>query len=441
MSANQAASTPRGLSASSAAVVIPCLNEAENLDALLPRVQSVIEELDLPAAVYVVDGGSTDASVEIAQRHGARVLRQRGEGYGGAIRTAFEDIDAEYLITLDADFSHHPAILKYLCAMRHEADIVIASRYVAQGHAEMPWMRKALSRILNAAFRRILSVPVYDLSSGYRLYNRKAVASLDLRFSTYAVLQEILVKAFCEGYTVREIPFHYQPRRHGKTHARLIRFGRDYLAALGRMWALRNGIESADYDTRAFFSRIPLQRYWQRKRYRILLRFIGDHLRVLDCGCGSSQLLNGAPQVIGLDIQPRKLRFMRRPGRRLVNASALDLPFRDGAFEVVVCSEMIEHLPESERLFEELGRCVEPGGLLILGTPDYGRWQWPVIETFYRLIRPSGYADEHITRYTRQGLLEQLNRADFRVEDQAYILGGELILKARKPVAETNKES
>jgi SAM-dependent methyltransferase len=102
---------------------------------------------------------------------------------------------------------------------------------------------------------------------------------------------------------------------------------------------------------------------------------------------------------------------------------------------------MIEHLPESERLFEELGRCVEPGGLLILGTPDYGRWQWPVIETFYRLIRPSGYADEHITRYTRQGLLEQLNRADFRVEDQAYILGGELILKARKPVAETNKES
>lgn len=415
------------------AVVVPCLNEADNLQLLLPQIGAVLQELDIPASVYIVDGGSTDGTPAVAERFGAQVLQQRGTGYGGAIKTAFEDIEATYLITLDADMSHHPAILKYLYAMRHQAEIVIASRYMKQGYGAMPWSRKILSGSLNWGFRHLLDLPVGDLSSGFRLYHRKAVKALNLEFSTYAVLQEILVKAFCEGYKVKEIPFHYLPRRHGKTHARLLRFGRDYLAVLWKMWSLRNSIASADYDNRAFNGLVPLQRYWQRERYRIILGFIGDKLRVLDAGCGSTQILNGAPQIIGLDLQLRKLRFMRRRGRRLVNASTFALPFRDQAFEVVISSEVIEHIEESDALFDELIRCVAPGGILILGTPDYGGWQWPFIEWLYGRLKPSGYAEEHITHYTFERLVQRLERMGLTIEDYKYILGAELIIKARKP--------
>ena len=415
------------------AIVVPCLNEGPNLRLLLPKLRAVLNDMRLPFEAYVIDGGSSDDTVAVAKENGAHVLQQRGTGYGGAIATAFEDINATYIITLDADFSHHPSIIRYLYALRHEAEIVIASRYLPQGYGAMPFSRRILSGLLNRVFRKALSLDVHDLSSGYRLYNRKAVAALKLRHSTYAILQEILTKAHCQGYRIREIPFHYLPRRHGKTHARLFRFAIDYLVVLFEMWRLRSGIESADYDHRAFFSRIPLQRYWQRQRYQIILEFIEDHLRVLDAGCGSSEIMNGAPQIVGMDILRRKLRFLRRPGRRLVNASTFDLPFKEAAFEVVISSQVIEHIPEEDRIFEELLRCLEPGGVLILGTPDYGGWQWPFIEKLYGFFKPTGYADEHITHYTFQSLTQRLTKLGLTIEDHRYILGGELILKARKP--------
>jgi dolichol-phosphate mannosyltransferase len=413
-------------------VVIPTLDEAVNLDRLLPRVRSVLDRMRVESCVYVLDGGSTDGTQAVAARHGAVVIRQRGKGYGGALRTAFEEVEAVSILTLDADFSHHPAIIEYLYALRDRADIVIASRYVRGGYAQMPQGRLMLSFVLNTIFRFALDLPVRDMSSGFRLYRRSLLRSFALEHDTYAVLQEVLVKAYCQGYQILEVPFHYRPRLAGSSHARVLRFGLDYLSVLWAMWRLRNSIRSADYDTRAFHSRIPLQRWWQRRRYEIILGFIGDHMSVLDVGCGSTQILNGAPQVVGTDIQASKLRFMRRPARRLVNASLDALPFRSEAFEVVVCSQVIEHVPEREDVFTELVRLVEPGGSLILGTPDYGSWQWPLIERIYDFVQPAGYAEEHITHYTRDRLIARLETLGLEIEACATIWRSELIIHARK---------
>ena len=415
------------------AIVVPCLDEAENLRTLLPMLKSVADTLDTDAALYVLDGGSKDGTPQVAAEHGVAVLQQRGKGYGGAIRTALEDIDAEYILTLDADFSHPPAFIRYLWAVRDQAEIVIASRYAPQGFGAMPLSRTVLSGLLNVVFRKVLSLDVHDLSSGFRLYRRRAVCKLNLTYDTYAILQEILVKSYCEGYRVREIPFHYRPRKHGSTHARLFQFAVVYLKALRTMRNLRNSIESADYDSRAFFSRIPLQRWWQRRRYRIILDLIGAHMRVLDAGCGSTQMLNGAPQIVGMDLQHKKLRFMRRAGRRLVNASTFDLPFKRESFDVVVSSQVIEHIPEEDQVFEELDRVLAPGGMLIVGTVDYGRPWWPMIEKAYAFFQPRGYADEHITRYTFDKLKQRLEGMGYVLETYRYIMAGEMILQARKP--------
>jgi dolichol-phosphate mannosyltransferase len=412
------------------AIVITGLKRLEDLAPSVAAVARVVDAGTLPAAIWLPDDSRLPGLAAAAAAHNVGVVPQQGAGYGAALKAAFAGIDADFIATIDCDGSHPPVLLRYLFAARHTADIVIASRYVRQGYSEMPWPRAIASASLNAAFRRLLDLPFRDLSSGYRLYRRDAIRQLQPGMSSFAVLQEIAVKAYCEGYVIREIPMHYRTRSQRSDSVSL---GIDYARTLRAMWRLRNSVDSCDYDTRAFYSIIPLQRYWQRRRYQIVTRYVGDAARVLDAGCGSTQMLNGAPQTIGMDPQLRKLRFMQTPGRRLVNGSTFALPFRSGVFDVVVSSQVIEHLVPDPEIFNELVRCIRPGGLLVLGTVDYGGWQWPLIERAYGAVKPTGYADEHITHYTRRSLFDLIARLGLIVEDHQYILGGEIIIKARKP--------
>src|SRR5205823_3548681 len=83
------------------------------------------------------------------------------------------------------------------------------------------------------------------------------------------------------------------------------------------------------------------QRYWQRRRFKLITGFMRGFERVLDVGCGSSRILGSKPDMVGLDVQAHKLRFDRRYGNPLVHASIFALPFRDASFDCVGGSEMI----------------------------------------------------------------------------------------------------
>ncbi|MFQ5667998.1 MAG: glycosyltransferase [Candidatus Binatia bacterium] len=423
-------------------VLLPVLNERENLSALLPRLARVLGELGCASEVLVVDGGSRDGTVEAAQGLGARVLVQREPGYGGALREAFAAAAGQFLLTLDADLSHDPDFIVKLWRARTSADVVIASRYVKGGVAYMPLGRKVLSRVLNRFFAIGLGLPVRDLSSGFRLYRAAVLADLDLHGRNFDILEEVLVKAYAQGWRVVEVPFTYYPRDRGASHARIVRFGLDLLRSFLRLWKLRSSIESADYDERAFYSRIPLQRHWQRRRHRIITAMARGAGRTLDVGCGSSVILQSLNNAVGLDVLANKLRYMRQYGVPLVRGSVTALPVRDGRFDCVVCSQVIEHLPADPVIFDELIRVLRPGGLLILGTPDYDTVGWRTIEPLYGVAAPGGYKDEHITHYTRASLSELAARHGLEIVEHAYVYRSELIMAMRKPVrADTTRVS
>jgi len=196
---------------------------------------------------------------------------------------------------------------------------------------------------------------------------------------------------------------------------------------------LRNSVDAADYDYRAFDSPIWLQRYWQQTRQRIILAFLERHDGILDIGCGSSRILLALPAAIGLDILRRKLRWLQPRHRLLVQGSCDRLPFQDESFNAVINSEVIEHVPDVPDILTEMWRVLRPGGLLILGTPDYGRWLWWVLEWIYGKVLPGAYAHEHITRFTRQQLATRLQAVGYEILDCQYVGFCEMIFKARKP--------
>jgi dolichol-phosphate mannosyltransferase len=417
-------------------IILPVVNESENLRQLLPRLKTVMERERLGFEIIVVDGGSSDGTLQTATELGARAVAERRRGYAGALETGFAEAQGDYVLTLDADLSHEPAFAAKLWRARSEADIVIASRYVRGGAAFAGAARFWLSRLLNLWMRRLLSMPVCDLSSGFRLYRRAVLQDLNLVARNFEVIEEVLVKAYAQGYSLCEVPFTYFPRESGRSHARLLRFGLDLIRSSLSLWKLRNSISSADYDERAFYSLIPLQRYWQRRRHRIAISWARGADRVLDIGCGSSVIIQSLNNAVGMDVSMGKLRFLRRRGIELVRGSAFSLPFTDDAFDCVISSQVIEHIPYDDVLFTEIKRVLAPGGLLIIGTPDYSTLGWQIIEPLYGTLMPGGYRDEHITHYTRESLSGILVDRGFVHEETAYVARSELIMKFRKPAVD-----
>jgi SAM-dependent methyltransferase len=236
-----------------------------------------------------------------------------------------------------------------------------------------------------------------------------------------------------DGWRVQEIPFDYEPLPKNDTATRLFGFGFAYLRTLGSLWKQRNSILAADYDARAHDSAIPLQRYWQRSRYRHVTDLISGEGPVLDVGCGSSLIIGALPPgSVGVDILIRKLRYGRRFGTPLVQASGFELPFPDASFSCVLCSQVIEHVPKESPVLDELCRTLAPGGRLVLGTPDYDNWEWVWTEKLYGWFAPGAYADEHIAHYTYDELVRIFDERGFTLEGSRYILQGELILAFRK---------
>lgn len=216
------------------AIVIPAWNERDNLELLIPALKDMVAELGLTAEIVVADGGSHDGTREVAERKGARVVLQQERGYGGALLAGFAATTAPYIVTMDADLSHRPVFLQEFWKRRDQAEVLIASRYIPNGRADMGLFRRLLSHILNRTFRRALSLPIHDLSSGFRMYRRDVLQGLSLVARDFDVLEEILIRVYAEGWRILEVPFHYMARGSGSSHVRFFKFALAFLKKIGR---------------------------------------------------------------------------------------------------------------------------------------------------------------------------------------------------------------
>ena len=214
-------------------VVVPTYNEAQNL----PALAEALFELDVPdLRVLVVDDSSPDGTGRLAEELGERLRRNDepfvrvlhrpqkqglGRAYVAGMTRALEE-GADFVIQMDADFSHEPAeIPKMLAAMeRTGAGVVIGSRYVPGGSLDPEWTRarRLLSVWANFYARTILHMEVRDITAGFKLWRRKALLAVDLGRITsdgYAFQIEMNWAVQRRGYEIVEIPIYFRERREG----------------------------------------------------------------------------------------------------------------------------------------------------------------------------------------------------------------------------------
>jgi dolichol-phosphate mannosyltransferase len=413
-------------------VILPVVNERDNLRILIPRLQALLDREKLTYEIVVIDGNSTDGTREAADSMGARVVAERRRGYAGALETGFAEARGDFLLTLDADLSHDPDFVPKMWRARERADIVIASRYVRGGVAYSDWIRRSTSWFLNLALSRMLALPVLDVSSGFRLYRREAVQGLELESRNFEVQEEILVRAYTRGFSLGEVPFVYFPRGAGRSHAKLFSFGMDIARCALRMRKLRNLPDAADYDERAFYSLAPGERRRNRRRHEITVSWVRGCGRILDVGCGSSLIVQSLNYAIGMDTNLAKLRYLRNQGMPLVQGGAASLPFRAGVFDCLICSDIAMQLPMDDSLFAEMRRALRLGGTLIVGAREAAASAPHASNNGSPGSATGGPGNRGEANLTRRVLTEIMMHNGFAVEEVAHPAKSEMIMRCRK---------
>ncbi len=207
-------------------VVIPTYNEVLNLERL---VRQILATGDFD--VLVVDDHSPDGTGEVADvlarqfpGHVSALHQHSKQGLGSAYLHGFSyALQGGYnrIFQMDADFSHDPGRLPALRDALDQADLVLGSRYVPGGGTQhWPLLRRMLSRAGSAYAATVLGLPVYDVTSGFKGFNRQVLEDLDLgtiRSSGFSFQIEVTFQCHRQGFAIVEVPIMFEDRRMGQS--------------------------------------------------------------------------------------------------------------------------------------------------------------------------------------------------------------------------------
>jgi dolichol-phosphate mannosyltransferase len=206
-------------------VIIPTYNERDNIDILLEELLA----LPVNLSVINVDDNSPDGTGEASDAWAARypdrvfVVHRAGKlGLGTAYIAGFKrafELDFDRIMTMDADFSHHPRYIPSMLDLSRECDLVIGSRYVRGGGTlNCTAKRKALSRGANTFAKVLLGLKAQDCTAGFRCYRREVLQAINvdsILSNGYSYLIEMIFYVQRRGFSVGEVPIIFEDRRRG----------------------------------------------------------------------------------------------------------------------------------------------------------------------------------------------------------------------------------
>ncbi|MBI5206833.1 MAG: polyprenol monophosphomannose synthase [Candidatus Firestonebacteria bacterium] len=206
-------------------VVIPTYNESKNIEKLIKD----IINLNLNLEIIIVDDDSPDGTWNIVSNltkeyphlYCIRRCEQKGRGSAGIAGFKYAlSKGADYIIEMDADFSHHPCYIPIMLEKIKNYDIVVGSRFVGEGKDQRGFLRHIITLFANFYIRQILKIKIHDCTSGYRCFKRNVLEAINIDNTISlgpAIVQEFLYKAYLMGFTIGEIPIVFVDRVRGKS--------------------------------------------------------------------------------------------------------------------------------------------------------------------------------------------------------------------------------
>lgn len=222
-------------------VLIPTYNEAEAIGSVIER----FHEAGL-SNILVIDGGSEDGTREIAEDLGARVVQQRGDGKGQAVREAVrEHITEPYVLLVDGDATYRPEEAERLLEplLAGEAEHVIGNRFADMQPGAMSRLNRAGNSLINQTFELVHGRDLVDILSGYRAFTRESFDRLALSAGGFGIETEMSVECVRHDVTTAVVPITYESRPEGsETNLRPFRDGATIFVTMYRMAKKNNPI-------------------------------------------------------------------------------------------------------------------------------------------------------------------------------------------------------
>jgi glycosyltransferase involved in cell wall biosynthesis len=217
-------------------VVIPALNEADNLRYVLPPLAELAFE------VILVDGYSTDDTIAVAQQllPDIKIVQQCAKGKGHALRSGIEASTGDIVVMMDADGSTDPTeIPRFVEALVRGADVVKGSRFLAHeasGSDDITRLRQFGNRMLNGVVNTLYQTPFTDLCYGYIAFWRVCLDFFEIDCAGFEVETQFNLRARKANLLIVEVPSYERLRKYGASHLRTFRDGFRVLHMIGQEW-------------------------------------------------------------------------------------------------------------------------------------------------------------------------------------------------------------
>lgn len=201
-------------------ILMPCLNEAETLETCIKKAQTFLYDNNVDGEILIADNGSTDGSIEIAEKNGARVVNVETRGYGAALIAGCNAAYGRYVIMGDSDDSYDFLhLMPFVEKLREGYDLVMGNRF--KGGIEkgaMPFSHRYIGNpILSFIGRSFYSSKIGDFHCGLRGYNTERMRSIDLKTTGMEYASEMVVKSTLYGFKIAEVPTTL--KKDGRSHA------------------------------------------------------------------------------------------------------------------------------------------------------------------------------------------------------------------------------